>query len=359
MSGIQYNEGPLLTAARQFPTSLWNDSSDVDELKQSISFGGVGATANPTIALNTISSHPDIWVPRIARIAEEHPTWGESQIGWQAVADMSIEAAKLLEPIFVEGTGQDGRLSIQTNPALHRDAQALADQAEQFSQLAPNIVVKVPATKNGIAAIEDATYRGVSMNVTVSFTVSQVLEAGAAIQRGLDRRKAEGLPTDNMGPVVTLMVGRLDDWMKDCVKRENIFLDYSALEWAGIAAAKKAYQIFQERGYQARVLIAAFRNVYQWAEFQGGDLVVSPPFKWQQIIQASDYVPVSRIDVPVAEHYIEQLRRIPDFNRAYDADGLTIDEFDTFGATRKTLRGFLADNAKLDALVRDVLIEIA
>ncbi len=356
MSTTSFTPGPLLTAAQSFPTVLWNDSSDLDELAQCISFGGVGATCNPVIAYTTINKHLDIWAPRIKAIADAHPTWGESEIGWQAVKDMSVEAAKLLEPAFEEHKGRNGRLSVQTDPRFHRNAKKLADQAVEFSELAPNIVVKVPATKIGIEAIEDATYRGVSMNVTVSFSVGQAVESAEAIERGLKRREAEGLDVSTMGPVVTIMVGRVDDWMKQVVARDGIYIDPSALEWAGVACFKKAYGIFQERGLRPRLLSAAFRNVLQWSEFQGGDVVVSPPFKWEQIINASDYEPVARMDVPVAEHYIEQLRRIPDFNRAYDVDGMTVEEFETFGPTVKTLRQFLNADADLDKLVRDIIV---
>jgi transaldolase len=348
--------GPLLTATESFPTVLWNDSSDLDELRQSISFGGVGATCNPVIAYTTISQHPDVWEPRIRAIAEANPTWSESEIGWRAVKDLSIEAAKLLEPAFAAHKGRNGRLSVQTDPRFHRDAKRLADQAVEFSEMAPNIVVKIPATSTGIEAIEDATYRGVSVNVTVSFSVPQAVRAAEAIERGLQRRDKEGLGTSGMGPVVTIMVGRLDDWLKSVVARDGIYLDPSALEWAGIATFKKAYGIFQERGFRSRLLSAAFRNVLQWSEFQGGDVVVSPPFKWQKIINDSDYQPVARMQVPVDPHYIEQLRRIPDFSRAYDEDGMTVDEFISFGPTAKTLRQFLDADAKLDSLVRDILI---
>lgn len=351
-----YTPGPLLTATKSFATVLWNDSSDLDELRQSISFGGVGATCNPVIAYTTISKHPDIWNPRIAQIAAEHPTWGESQIGWQAVKNMSVEAAALLEPIFEAHSGRNGRLSVQTDPRLHRDAAALADQAEEFSNMAPNIIVKIPATRIGVEAIEDATYRGVSINVTVSFSVAQAVVAGEAIERGLRRREADGLDTSTMGPVVTIMVGRLDDWLKHVVARDKIYIDPSALEWAGVAAFKEAYRIFQEKKLRPRLLTAAFRNVLQWSEFQGGDVVVSPPFAWQEIINNSDYEPTARMDVPVDEHYLAQLRRIPDFTRAYDLDGLTVEEFESFGPTVRTLRQFLQADADLDALVRNVIV---
>lgn len=356
MSEIQYTEGPLLEATKKFDTVLWNDSSDLDELKQSISFGGVGATCNPAIAYTTLSAYPDVWNPRIQKIADENPTWSESEIGWQAVKDMSVEAAALLKPAFDASNGRNGRLSVQTDPRLARNAKALADQAEEFHQLAENIVVKIPATKTGLDAIEDATSRGVSINVTVSFSVPQAIAAAEAIERGLESRKSAGHDVSSMGPVVTIMVGRLDDWLKSVVARDGIFIDHASLEWAGIAAVKKAYGIFKERGYTARLLAAAFRNPYQWSEFQGGDLVVSPPFKWQKLINDSDYKVEERMSVPVPEHYIEQLRRIPDFNRAYDEDGMTVEEFQSFGPAAKTLRQFLAADNDLDILVRDIIL---
>ena len=353
---IEYTPGPLLDAARNTPTALWNDSSDPNELAQSISFGGVGATCNPTIAFTCINQRREVWLPRIAELAKEMPEASESEIGWQAVRELSLEAAKLLEPIFERENGRNGRLSMQTDPRLARSAKALADQAEEFSNLAPNIIVKIPATSVGVEAIEEATYRGVSVNVTVSFSVPQAIVTGEAIERGLKRREAEGKDVSTMGPVVTLMVGRLDDWIKDVAARDRLFLDPGHLEWAGIAAFKRAYQEFNKRGLRARMLSAAFRNVMHWSEFVGGDVVVSPPFKWAKLINDSGYKMQQRMDIPVRDDIMATLLSIPEFVRAYEPDGMTPLEFDTFGATAKTLRGFLQADADLDALVRDVVI---
>ena len=353
---IEYTPGPLLDAARNTPTALWNDSSDPSELAQSISFGGVGATCNPTIAYTCINQRRDVWLPRIAELAKEMPEATESEIGWQVVRELSLEAAKLLVPIFEAENGRNGRLSMQTDPRLARSAKALADQAEEFHNLAKNIIVKIPATSVGIEAIEEATYRGVSVNVTVSFSVAQAVVTGEAIERGLKRREAEGKDTSQMGPVVTLMVGRLDDWIKEVAKRDRLFIDPGHLEWCGIAAFKHAYQEFQKRGLRARMLSAAFRNVMHWSEFVGGDVVVSPPFEWAKLINDSDYTVEERMDIPVREDIMKTLLSIPEFVRAYEPDGMTPEEFDTFGATVRTLRGFLQADADLDALVRDVIM---
>ena len=115
--------------------------------------------------------------------------------------------------------------------------------------------------------------------------------------------------------------------------------------------------LFGERGFRTRLLSAAFRNHMHWSQLVGGDVVISPPFEWQVRLNASGIEPLSRIDEPVAADVLETLyTRFPEFRRAYDTDGMTPAEFQDFGATRKTLRQFLAADAELEALVRDVLL---
>ena len=348
---------PLESMTAGGPTVLWNDSADPRELGQSMAWGAVGATCNPVIAVQCIQNDLPRWTARMAAIAAERPTATESQIGWQVVEEISLEAAALLRPVFEQHGGRNGRLSMQTDPRLHRDPAALADQAAYFSTLADNIIVKIPATSTGIQAIEEAVARGVSINVTVSFTVPQAIAAAEAIERGLTRRAAAGHDVSGMGHVVTIMVGRLDDWLKEGVARDGVAVDPGHLEWAGIAAFKRAYAIFQERGYRSRLLSAAFRNTRQWSEFVGGDVVISPPFGWQERIQgAGDIVAEDRMSLPVDPAIIESLSTLPDFRRAYDPEGMTPADFDTFGATRKTLRQFLGADETLDQLVRDILV---
>lgn len=348
---------PLEQMTSREPTVLWNDSADPRELAQSISWGAVGATCNPVIAVACVKADLPRWTARMAALAHERPTAGESEIGWAIVEEISLEAAEMLRPAYERFGGVNGRLSMQTDPRLHRNATALADQAERFSSLAENIIVKIPATSTGLVAIEDAVTRGVSINVTVSFSVPQAVEAAAAIERGLVAREAAGHDVSTMGNVVTIMCGRLDDWLKDVVKRDGTDIDPAHLEWAGIAAFKRAYAVFQERGFRSRLLSAAFRNTGQWSEFIGGDVVISPPFGWQQKIQASGHVPVERMHEPVDSAILGSLlTRIPDFARAYEPDGLTHEEFDTFGPTLKTLRQFLAADEELDQVVRDILV---
>jgi transaldolase len=350
-------KSPLHEMTQTTPTCLWNDSASVQELAYSVGHGAVGATCNPVIVLGVLKKELSQWKPRIQELIEEFPAATEDQIAWQLVREISTNAASLLKPIFDEQRGKNGRLSIQTDPRLFRDTQAIVAQAIEFNTLAPNMIVKIPVTRAGIPAIEEVSYRGISINATVCFTLPQCLAVAEAVERGLKRREREGKDISRMGPVCTIMVGRLDDWLKVLLEKNNISIDPGYLEWAGVAVFKKTYRLFQERGYRLRLLSAAFRNHMHWSELIGGDVVISPPYSWQVRFNASDVEVRPRIDEPVAQVVVETLlRNFPDFVRAYSENGLSIDEFDSFGPTRRTLRQFVHACHELDALVMDTLL---
>jgi transaldolase len=338
-------------------TVLWNDSADPKELKEALTWGIVGATCNPIIALSAIKADKEYWVGRIKEYAKTHPAATDDQIGWAMVKELSVSAAKILEPEFDNYNGRNGRLSIQTDPRNFRDAKALADQAFEFSQLAKNIIVKIPVTSEAISAFEEATYRGVSLNATVSFSVAQTIAVAEAIERGLKRREAEGLDISQMGPVCTIMLGRVDDWVKVSVEKSGTLIDPGVMEWAGVAVFKHAHQIYKQRGYRTRLLCAAFRNHMHWSEIIGGDAVISPPFGWQKKINNSGITPnPNSIEVPVDPTILKTLQTLPEFNKMYDVEGLKVEEFTNFGAVLRTLRGFLQSVNDLESFVRDVTV---
>ena len=350
-------KSPLHEMTQSTPTCLWNDSADLDELRWSIDQGAVGATCNPVIAHTVIKSRMAEWRPRIEALVRQRPEATEDAIAWAAVEALSIDAAALLRPAFDAHRGLNGRLSIQTDPRLSRDAAAIVEQAVRFDALAPNMIVKIPATRAGIAAIETATAHGISINATVSFTLPQCVAVAEAVERGLRQRSAAGHDVSQMGPVCTIMLGRLDDWLKVAMEKHGIVTDPGHLEWAGVAVFKRAYALFRERGYRVRLLAAAFRNHMHWSELIGGDVVISPPCAWQKRFAASDIAVRPRIDTPVDQAVVDDLaRRFPDFTRAYEPDGLTVDRFDDFPPTRRTLRQFLGACDDLRALVRDIMI---
>jgi len=350
-------KSPLHQTVSTTETDYWNDSCSIEELTYAIEHGAVGATTNPPIVLGVLKKEMHLWKDRIKQIIAENPAWTEDQIAWQLIEEMAVRGAALLQPVFEREHGKKGRLSIQTNPQNYRNAEAIIQQTLHFDTLAPNMQIKIPVTAAGIKAIEEVTYHGANVNATVCFTVPQALAVGAAIERGLVRREREGKPVDKMSPVCTIMVGRMDDWLHVLEKRDGITVTPGYIDWAGIACLKKAYGIYHERGYRARLLSAAYRHHLHWSEFIGGDIVLTIPYDWQKLFNASDVEVKERFQNPVPAEIVDTLyAKFADFRRAYDEDGLSVEEFDTFGPTVRTLRGFISAYHDLVGVVRDFML---
>ncbi|MDP8243062.1 MAG: transaldolase family protein [Candidatus Hinthialibacter antarcticus] len=350
-------KSPLHEMTCTTPTDLWNDSCSIEELNYTISHGGVGATTNPVIVGNVLKKEMPLWSDQLSEMIQESPDRSEDEITWQLIEALAVKGASLLEPAFKEHKGMKGRLSIQTNPKYAFNQERMVEQACYFNTLAPNMQVKIPVTSVGVKAIEEATYRGVNINATVSFSVPQTLAVAEAVERGLKRREAEGHDVSGMSPVCTIMVGRIDDWLRFQADRDDITTDPGYFNYAGVAIMKQAYQVYQERGYRSRLLAAAYRCHMHWSEFIGGDLVVSIPYEWQVRFNQSDISAEPRIDNPVDPKVVDELRRkFSDFEKAYANDGMSPEEFDDFGPNRRTLRQFLEGYDSLVQVIRNRMI---
>src|SRR6516225_8821275 len=111
---------PLGRTIATTATDIWNDSCSVPELEYAISFGAVGATANPTIVSDVWKAEPAYWRDRVRELARERPDATEEDLAWSVVEAMSLRAAPLLRPAFEASGGRSGRLSMQTDPTLFR-----------------------------------------------------------------------------------------------------------------------------------------------------------------------------------------------------------------------------------------------
>jgi transaldolase len=329
----------------------------VQELTYAIKNGAVGATTNPVIVGEVLKKELYLWEERIAQLIKENPTASEDDITWRLNEAMAMKGAEFLQPVFKREKKKKGRISIQTNPKYFRNKDLMVEQAVYFDRLAPNMQVKIPVSTTGIAAIEEATYRGVSVNATVSFTVPQAIAVAEAIEKGLKRREAEGLDVAAMSPVCTIMVGRIDDWLRVVADRDDIITDPGNLNWAGVAVMKKAYELYRQREYRARLLSAAYRCHMHWSEFIGGDLIVSIPYQWQVRFNQSDVAVIPRMDNPVPPKILDELLlKFKEFRKAYEEDGIKVKDFDSFGANRRTMRQFIGGYESLVGFIRERMI---
>lgn len=346
----------LREAVRLTGTELWCDSAGADDLAYAIESGATGATSNPPIVLGVVRAEGDRWPNRARELVAEHPAATETDVAWWILEEVASRGARCLAPVFEESGGRRGRLSAQVDPRLARDADAMVAQAGRLSALGPNLQVKLPVTTAGLAAIEEATARGIEVNATANFTVAGAIAVAEAVERGLARREAAGIGGIPV-PVCTLMVGRLDDWVKAAAERDEVLLTPGVAEWAGVAVFKRAYEIYRERGYRTRLLAGAFRHHLPWSQLLGGDTIITIPPAWQRWLNASGLEVAARLEEPVAPHVLDELlARSPEFVRAWESDGLAPADLETYGASVRTLRQFLGAWADLQAFVRDAIL---
>jgi len=160
-----------------------------------------------------------------------------------------------------------------------------------------------------------------------------------------------------MGPVITVMMGRLEDWLRLQTERDAIIADPTALPWSGVAVFKRTVEEFERRGLRARPLGAAIRHHLHWSELIGGDVIITIPSSWQRRFNASDVEVRPRMDDPVDPRIVDDLsRHFPDFVRAMEPEGISPDEFDTFGPSARTLRAFIGSYHELLHQVADALV---
>jgi len=339
------------------PTQFWNDNCSLTDLAFAIEHGAVGATTNPVIVGQVLEAELPKYKPVIKQLVEENPLATEDDIAWLLNEKMACDGARLLYPAYQQTQKKAGYISIQTNSKYFRDTEKMVQQAVYFSGLAENMMIKMPMTAQGVKAVEECTYRGININATVSFTVPQALAVAEAVKRGMERRAAEGLDNSFLHPVCTIMVGRVEDWLREVGEAKNIIVDPQALVMSGVAVFKNAYRIYKERGYHTRLLAAAVRHHHHWSELIGGEVSMTIPPVWIRRFAGSDITVENRIDNPVDPKLVAQLKKhFPDFNRAYEPDGMKPEEFEGYGASNRTLMQFLSGYDKMLGIVRGVMV---
>jgi transaldolase/glucose-6-phosphate isomerase len=226
--------------------SLWYDNIERrllenGELEAMIRRGDIrGVTSNPSIFNNAIAKSNDY---DQALIPLAWAGWDAEQIFWQLAVDDIQDACDLFLPIYNESGGSDGFVSIEVSPYLAHETEKTITQAKLLWVRVnrPNLMIKIPATPEGIPAIRKTIAAGINVNVTLIFSLERYAEVMDAYLSGLEDRLAEGEPIDHIASVASFFVSRVD------TKVDSLLPVGSSLHGqAAIANARLAYEAFTE-----------------------------------------------------------------------------------------------------------------
>jgi transaldolase len=205
----------------------------------------VGVTTNPTIFQKAISEG-DGYDQQLSDLAARKVTVEEA-IRMITTADVR-DAADILRPVFDATGGQDGRVSIEVDPRLAHNTKATVAEARQLAWLVdrPNTLIKIPATKAGIPAITETIGNGISVNVTLIFSLERYREVMDAYLSGLEKAKAKGLDLSQIHSVASFFVSRVDTEVDKRIDALGTDEAKALRGKAAIANARLAYQAYEE-----------------------------------------------------------------------------------------------------------------
>ncbi|MFE3382497.1 transaldolase [Streptomyces anulatus] len=205
----------------------------------------VGVTTNPSIFQKAISSG-DGYEQQLTDLAARKVTVEEA-LRMITTADVR-DAADILRPVFDATDGQDGRVSIEVDPRLAHNTTATVAEAKQLAWLVdrPNTLIKIPATKAGLPAITETIGRGISVNVTLIFSLERYRAVMDAYLAGLEKAKAAGLDLSKIHSVASFFVSRVDteiDKRLDAIGSDEA---KAAKGKSALANARLAYEAYEE-----------------------------------------------------------------------------------------------------------------
>jgi transaldolase / glucose-6-phosphate isomerase len=244
-------KNPLLELSA-YGQSVWLDQMrrsllTSGELKRLVEQDGLrGVTSNPTIFEKAIGGSAD-YDNEMRELAAKGASVNE--VYEKVIVEDIVAALDVLRPVYDQSDGRDGFVSLEVSPLLaHDTAATIAEAKSLFARVnRPNIMIKVPATPEGLPAIEELIAAGINVNITLIFAVKVYEQVAEAYIRGLERRAAKGEPIDRIASVASFFVSRIDT----AVDRELEKLAQQRPETAdlfgkaAIANAKLAYQSFK------------------------------------------------------------------------------------------------------------------
>lgn len=253
------SQNPLAQLAK-YGQSFWYDnihramisSGELDGMLAQDDLRGI--TSNPTIFEKAITSSND-YDAQLASLVRAHPSMNVRDYFFAlAVEDIQAAADKLL-PVYTRTHSADGYVSLEVSPDLAHDTQGTIAEAKSLHARLnrPNVMIKVPATKAGVPAVEELIAAGININVTLLFSVDRYVEVGKAYINGLNRRHAHGLPVNGIASVASFFISRVDAILDKNLGEKRASLgaaDQARLDSmmgkAAILNAKIAYLRYQE-----------------------------------------------------------------------------------------------------------------
>jgi len=342
-------ESYFIRVSRQTPTKFWINNPSREQAGLAITHGAAGCTCNPSYTQKMVD-YPEERDYAL-RLLDEAIRETDRDKFTAEVFQRKLVApvAECFLPVFTNSAEVDGYVSIQADPIDDEDPEEILRQARDNRAVGKNICCKIPTTASGLEAMEPLIEENTPINATEIFGVSQMI-ALCELHEKVARRV-------NKRPVlyVSHIAGIYDDYFKSYAEKEKVDISPDVLWQAGLAVARKVYQVMEERGYHAIFVGGGARGSHHFTEMVGGKVCLT--INWEgtadKLIE-SDPPVMYRLFNPVPQKAIDELmEKLPDFRRGYLDDGLEVEEFEGFGPVQLFRSSFIRSWKSVLDIIKD------
>ncbi len=315
-------------------TRFWINNPSEREIKLALEQGAVNCTTNPAFCSKLISSEPEYLQQVIDDVIKEYPDIEEAaKVVYQRASKRIME---FFCPIYEESKGTEGFVTMQDDPRKDEDTESIINAALENRKLGKNFMVKIPVIKGGIEAIEGCVEENIPICATEVFSISQAVY--------MCEKYTEAVKRTGNSPrfFITHISGIFDEYLKKYALRENIKIDSGLIDSAGLSVARKEYAILKKMGYKTTLLGGGARGPHHFTGLAGGSVHITINWSTAEEIINSGVTVENTLDTEISSTIIDELKeKFEDYRKAYDEDGLQVDEFAGFGPVQLFRNSFL------------------
>ena len=327
-----------------------------------------GCTTNPPLSLTAVKNDPEFWNEWIDDLIASNPGLELYEYFWLTYKEVIRRGAEMMMPIWEASGGRFGYISGQLDPRLLTDVDKMVETAQEIRAIAPNLMIKVPASTEGVDVVRILTSMAIPTNVTTCFTMPQIWAVAQAAAEGVEIAKENGVEMDNWRAVITMMIGRLTEnpVLEQQAQRRGIQLTWADKHWLGIYIFRKAFHLLKDNALPSKMLACSMRygprvggkNHFWDIEKIAGDIVYTlPPYVLEPLFQKCEDLKFDEEilyeDIPY--EVIDKMSKIPYVLQSWDENGMEIDQFNSHPATIATAETFSKASLGLEQYVGERL----
>ena len=323
-----------------------------------------GCTTNPPLSLTAVKNDPELWNEWIDETIHSNPGLNQSDYFWLTYKEVIRRGAEMMMPIWEASNGRFGYISGQLDPRLLTDIDMMVETAQEIRAIAPNLMIKVPASSEGVDVVRILTSMAIPTNVTTCFTLPQIWAVANAAAEGVKMAAENDVDISKWRAVITMMIGRLTEHpaLDQQAERRGIQLSWADKHWLGVYVFRKAYQLLKDNALPSKMLACSMRegplvggkNHFWDVEKIAGDIVYTlPPYVLEPLFNnCGDLAFEEELlfdDVPY--EVLDKMSKIPYVLQSWDENGMEIDQFNDHPATITTAEAFSKASIGLEGYV--------